>query len=82
MTAAGANAVGTPPQELAVGVLRQAVARNDFFANMTDFEPPAHHCSFLADQNRRGERRVELKQCQPEQVGCPYATFEHMRGSK
>lgn len=82
MTAAGENAVGTPPAQLAVAVLRQAVAREGFFAEMTDFEPPAHYCSFLVDQVRRGERRVELKQCQPRQTGCPYASFEHMRETK
>jgi hypothetical protein len=82
MTAAGLRAVGTPPPEVALGVLRRAVAREGFFAGMTDFRPPAHFCSFLRDKVDRGERRITLEQCKEGQQGCPYATFEHIKDSR
>ena len=78
LTAAGLNAVGTPPAEVAVAVLRNAVAREGFFAAMSDFRPPAHHCSFLQDKIRRGERKMQLTPCNENQQHCPYATFEHI----
>ena len=49
---------------------------------MTDFEPPAHYCSFLRDKVARGERAIELQPCKPGEQGCPYATFEHIKDSK
>jgi hypothetical protein len=82
MTASGVNAVGTPPQQIALGVLQQAVARKGFFADMTDFTPPAHYCSFLSGKIRRGERDIELQPCQPGLQRCPYATYEHLKASK
>ena len=81
MAAAGLNAVGTPPPQVALAVLRNAVAREGLFAGMTDFAPPPHHCSILQDQVRRGARTLELEPCREGQQGCPYATFENLRGS-
>ena len=81
MAAAGQNVVDTPPPQMALAVLRNAIAREGFFAEMTDFKPPAHHCSFLREQVRRGDRTIDLKPCTEGQQGCPYATFEHMRDS-
>lgn len=82
MAAAGSNAVDRPPQETAVEVLRNAVGRRGLFEGMTDFEPPAHYCSFLRDQIRRGERTGELQPCAARQQHCPYATFENLKRSK
>ena len=82
MAAAGLNDVDTPPQEIALAVLRNAVARQGFFAEMTDFEPPARYCSFLRDKIQAGERTMNLHPCQPGQQGCPHATFENMKDSK
>lgn len=82
MAAAGLNAVNTPPPEAALAVLREAVARRNFFAGMTDFKPPAHYCSFLAEQVRSGKRVVTLRQCEEGQKTCPYATFENIRDSR
>jgi hypothetical protein len=82
MTAAGINTVGTPPQQLALAVLEQAVKHKGFFAKMADFRPPAHFCSFLKDKVQRGERKIDLAPCRPGQQGCPYATFEHLKVSK
>jgi hypothetical protein len=82
MSAAGVNAVGTPPQEVAVAVLRHAVAREGFFAGMTPFEPPAHYCSFLRDKIQTGERDLALQPCARGQAHCPYATFDAIRESK
>src|SRR6185437_8331644 len=50
MAAAGINDVDAQPQPIALAVLGNAVARKGLFADMTDFEPPAHHCSFLREQ--------------------------------
>ena len=82
MAAGGANDAATPPQELALAVLYYAVKRQGFFAEMTDFQPPAHFCSFLRDKIARGERDMTLEPCKPGQQGCPYATFEHIKRSK
>jgi hypothetical protein len=81
MAAANINAVGTQPPVVAVEVLRRAVAREGFFAGMTDFKAPRHFCSFLREQNRTGERAIPLKQCDEGQATCPYATFEAIRDS-
>ena len=81
MTAAGINIVGTAPPKLALAVLRQATARQGFFAHMTDFEPPAHYCSFLKDKIQRGERKMSLQPCEQGQQGCPYASFANMAAS-
>ncbi len=82
MAAGGVNDVGTPPPQLAMAVLQNAVARRGFFEGMSDFNPPAHYCSFLTDQVRRGERNISLKQCERGQQTCPYATPEHLQGSR
>lgn len=82
MAAAGVNATDTPPPRLALAVLGRAVAREGFFAEMTDFEPPAHYCSFLRDKVARGERTMNLEPCKPGEQSCPYATFEHIKDSK
>jgi hypothetical protein len=82
MAASGVNAVDTPPKQIALVVLQQAVARQGFFADMTDFTPPTHYCSFLSDKIRRGERDIKLQTCQPGLQRCPYATFEHLKASK
>jgi hypothetical protein len=82
MAAAGLNAVGTPPSQLALAALRRAVTREGFFASMTDFEPPAHYCSFLRDKIQRHERKISLGPCEQGQQSCPYATFEHLKDSK
>jgi hypothetical protein len=82
MTAAASNAVGTPPQEIALAVLRNAVAREGFFAEMTPFEAPAHFCSFLREKTKSGERKMTLEPCARGQKHCPYATFEGMKESE
>jgi hypothetical protein len=82
MAAAGLNAADTPPPRLALAVLARAVAREGFFEGMTDFEPPAHYCSFLRDKVARGERSMNLEPCKPGEQVCPYATFEHIKDSK
>lgn len=82
MAASGINAVGTAPPVLALAVLQRAVARQGFFADMTDFEPPAHYCSFLRDQIQRGERHVTLEPCPPGLRRCPYATFDNLKDSR
>ena len=82
MTAGGANAVNTPPAELAIAVLNDAVRRKGFFAHMSDFKPPAHYCSFLREQVRRGERQMDLQPCAPNQATCPYATYEMIKESR
>jgi hypothetical protein len=76
MTAADANEVGASPQDLALAVLANAVARRSFFAEMTDFRAPRHFCSFLRDKIERGERTMTLEPCREGQQTCPYATFE------
>jgi hypothetical protein len=81
MAAANVNAVGTPPPQLAVEVLRAAVAREGLFRGMSDFRAPRHFCSFIREKNRTGERRIELKQCEEGQRTCPYASFEDIRDS-
>ena len=83
MAAGDVNAVDAPPQGVALAVLGRAVAREGLFEGMTDFTPPAHYCSFLRDQNARGERHIKLQQCGPgREQGCPYATFEHLKESE
>ena len=82
MAAAGLNEVDTSPPTLALTVLRNAVARDGFFATMTDFQPPAHYCSFLQDKIQRGERKIDLYPCTKAQESCPYATFENLKDSK
>src|SRR5688572_18357364 len=72
MAASGINEVKTPPPVVALAVLRNAVAREGFFADMTDFKPPAHFCSFLQDKIGRGERKLDLQPCKSCQQGCPY----------
>jgi hypothetical protein len=79
MTASGVNAVDTPPPQLALSVLRNAVAREGFFAEMTDFEPPTHFCSFLRDKIRTGEGSMTLQPCKQGQRHCPYATFDPLK---
>ena len=81
MAAAGVNDVSVPPQHLALAVLRHAVAREGFFSGMTDFQPPAHYCSFLKEKIDTGKRTLPLQQCQPGQPSCPYATFDHIAAS-
>ena len=82
LAAAGLNASDTPPQELALAVLRNAVLREGFFEGMADFRPPAHYCSFLRDKIRTGERKMCLEPCREGQKTCPYATFEHLKETK
>ena len=82
MTAAGVNTVGAPPREIALAVLRNALAREGFFAEMTPFEPPAHYCSFLREKVRSGERKMTLEPCGRGQKYCPYATFEGIKESR
>jgi hypothetical protein len=82
LTAAGLNATDTPPQTLALAVVRNAVLREGFFQDMTDFEPPAHFCSFLRDKIQTGERKMCLKPCEQGTKTCQYATFEHLKASK
>ena len=81
MAAAGVNDVSVSPQRLALAVLRQAVAREGFFSGMTDFQPPAHYCSFLKEKVDTGKRKISLQQCKEGQQGCPYATFDHIAAS-
>lgn len=81
MTAAGLNAVDTPPPQMALAVLQSAVKRHGFFEGMADFQPPAHFCSFLRDKIKIGERRMTLEPCRPGQQGCPYATFQNIKDS-
>ena len=82
MAASGINAVGTPPPVRALAVLQQAVARQGFFADMTDFAPPTHFCSFLRDKIQRGERDMTLEPCLPGLQRCPYATFGNLKSSE
>ena len=82
MAASGINAVDTPPQQVALAVLQHAAARQGFFADMEDFAPPAHYCSFLRDKIQRGERHMTLEPCQPGLQRCPYATFDNLKQSK
>ena len=82
MAASSINAVGTPPEQVALAVLQQAVARQGLFADMTDFAPPAHFCSFLRDKIWRGERDMTLQPCQPGLQRCPYATFQNLKDSR
>ena len=82
MAAAGLNAVNTPPQEIALAVLRNAVACEGFFAAMAPFEPPRHFCSFLRAKTRAGERSMTLEPCAAGQKHCPYATFERIKDSQ
>lgn len=82
LTAAGLKDVNTPPLQLALAALQQAVARKGLFADMSDFQGPPHYCSFLAEKVRTGERSLKLEPCQLGQKGCPYATFEHLQASK
>ena len=82
MSAAGVNAVAAPPQEVALAVLRSAVAKQGFFAGMTPFEPPAHYCSFLADKVRTGERKLALEPYARGQADCPYVTFDGIKESR
>ena len=82
LTAAGINAADTPPQVLALAVLRNATAREGFFHEMRDFEPPDHFCSFLKDKIRTGERKMCLEPCKKGGTTCQYATFEHIRDSR
>ena len=81
MAAAEINVVGTPPQDLAMSALQNAVARRGFFADMTEFRPPRHYCSFLREKVRRGERTLALEPCEQGQQTCPYATFEEIMRS-
>jgi hypothetical protein len=81
MAAAGLNDVTTPPPVVALAVLRNAVLREGLFAGMTDFRPPTHHCSFLGEQIRRGERTIDLEPCKEGHERCPYANFENLQGS-
>jgi hypothetical protein len=78
MSAAGLNAVNAPPQQVALAVLRSAVARQAFFEGMTDFRPPAHFCSFLRDKAKVGKGTPSIEPCREDQRDCPYATFENM----
>ena len=82
MSAAGVNTVGAAPQEVAVVVLRNAVAREGFFSNMRPFEPPAHYCSFLRDKIEAGKQTISLERCAAGQARCPYATFEGIKKSE
>ena len=82
MAASGLNAVDTPPPHIALAVLQNAVARQGFFDAMTDFNPPAHYCSFLRDKIRTGERTMTLEPCKAGQKDCPYANFEQPKGIK
>ena len=81
MTAGEVNAVDTPPQAVALAVLQAAVARRGFFEAMTDFQPPEHYCSFLRAKIDTGERKMKLAPCRRGQQGCPYASFENIKGS-
>ena len=78
MAAAALNAVNRPPQEVALGVLYNAVMRKGFFEGMTDFKPPAHFCSFLRDKATAGKGIAVLEPCREGQRDCPYATFENL----
>lgn len=82
MAASGMNAVDTPPQQIAVAVLQQAVARHGFFAEMRDFSPPSHYCSFLRDKIACGKRDMVLEPCPSGVQRCPYATFEQLKASR
>ena len=82
LAAAGINTTNTPPQALALAVLRNAMAREGFFHEMTDYEPPDHFCSFLRDKIQTGERKMCLKPCRKGETTCQYATFEHLRESR
>ena len=82
LAAGGVHPVATDPDELALAVLTNAVERDGFFAHMTDFKPPAHYCSFLKEQVRRGERNMCLDPCKEGQQQCPYVTFENIKKSR
>lgn len=71
MAAGGRNDVDTPPPQTALAVLRNAVAREGCFADMPDFKPPAHHCSFLRDPGspRRPQHRPQALRSGP--TGLP-----------
>jgi len=79
MAAAGLNAVNAQPQEVALAVLRCAVARQAFFEGMTDFKPPAHFCSFLCDKAKSSGEPLQIQPCREGQRDCPHATFENMK---
>ncbi len=81
MSAAGVNAVNSPPQQVALALLRNAVARQGFFEGMAGFKPPAHFCSFLRDKAEVGKWTLVLLPCREAQRDCPYATFENMSKS-
>lgn len=81
MAAADVNDVDAQPQPIALAVLANAVAHKGLFADMTEFEPPAHYCSFLREQIGRGERKISLHVCEQGQQGCPYASFENLQDS-
>src|SRR5215212_1377094 len=81
MEAAGLNAVGTPPQRVALAVLDKAIAREGLFKGMTDFRPPRHFCSFLREQVRQGQRDMAVEACEEGQHTCPYATYERLKDS-
>ena len=82
LTAAGMNAADTPPQVLALAVLRNALLREGLFHEMTDFELPAHFCSFLQEKIRTGERKMCLEPWERGNQTCRYATLEHLRESR
>lgn len=81
MAAAGINDVSISPPRLALAVLQQAVAREGFFLDMTDFRPPAHFCSFLQQKAASGEHPIQLSRCAEGQTNCPHATFENLKRS-
>ena len=82
MMAAGINTVGAPPQEVALAVLRDALAKDGFFAAMTPFEPPAHYCSFLREKIQTGQRKMTIEPCARDQKHCLYATFDGINQSR
>lgn len=63
-------------------MLRNAVAKDGFFAAMTPFEPPAHYCSFLREKIQTGQRKMKLEPCGRNQRHRPYATFDVIRQSR
>ena len=79
MAAAGLNTANARPQEVALAVLRSAVARQGFFEAMTDFKPPAHFCSFLCDKAKSSGALLQIQPCRENQRDCPHATFENMK---
>src|SRR5438477_5107837 len=78
MAAAALNAVGKPPQDVALAVLGNAVGRRGFFEGMSDFKPPAHFCSFLLNKATSGHAIACLEPCRENKLACPYATFENL----